>query len=544
MAGTVLYRKWRPTRFADIVGQDPIVRTLRNAIVQDKIAHAYLFSGPRGTGKTSTGRILAKAINVPHGDDGEPIGDSDEARSFDEGRALDLVEIDAASNRGIDNIRDLRDRANYVPNASRFKVYLIDEVHQLTDAAADALLKTLEEPPPHVVFILATTDPESLKATVLSRCQRFDFRRVSVADISARLRVIAEAEGVAIPDEALTLIAREATGSLRDAINLLDQVWAAYGDAVSLENTVAALGLSVDKRALQLARAALTKNLQEGLGLIAAVQEDAVDLARFTRQVVEHLRHALLQQSGAVEGLALSEPEREALTGLVKDVEPEATVAALRGFASADMRSDPFASLPLELALAQLVYAPAPPVAAAPATEARNGDGRRSGSGQRGRSGAPGSRRPSGPRRPPPARRESAPVAAPANATQGSDSAPVQSKPAKPRRELTPEEQLLEQIQAELKSQGERKLAAYLKGSCTVTLDGDEATFTFYSTYVNIHKSKVEEQLDALATAISKVRDRPTTVRCSEAEKASDAKSPLIAEAERLGAKVVGRRES
>jgi DNA polymerase-3 subunit gamma/tau len=217
MPGTVLYRKWRPTRFADIVGQEPIIRTLRNAIVQDKIAHAYLFSGPRGTGKTSTGRILAKAINVPHDTDGEPIGDSDEARSFDEGRALDLVEIDAASNRGIDNIRDLRDRANYVPNASRFKVYLIDEVHQLTDAAADALLKTLEEPPPHVVFILATTDPESLKATVLSRCQRFDFRRVSVADIGARLRVIAEAEGISIPDEALTLIAREATGSLRQS---------------------------------------------------------------------------------------------------------------------------------------------------------------------------------------------------------------------------------------------------------------------------------------------------------------------------------------
>ena len=177
MAGTVLYRTWRPRRFAEIVGQKPIVRTLKNAVAQEKVAHAYLFCGPRGTGKTSTGRILAKAINTAHDDEGESLPDDEEARAFDEGRALDLVEIDAASNRGIDNIRELRERANYVPTSSRYKVYLIDEVHQLTDAAVDALLKTLEEPPPHVVFILATTEPEALKPTIISRCQRFDFRR-------------------------------------------------------------------------------------------------------------------------------------------------------------------------------------------------------------------------------------------------------------------------------------------------------------------------------------------------------------------------------
>jgi DNA polymerase-3 subunit gamma/tau len=357
------------------------------------------------------------------------------------------------------------------------------------------------------------------------------------------LRVIAEAEGIAIPDEALTLIAREATGSLRDAINLLDQAWATYGDDVTLENTVNALGLSVDKRAAQLARAALTKDLQEGLGIIAAVQEDAVDLARFTRQVVQHLRHALLQQADAIEGAALSEPEREALAGLVKGVEPDATVAALRAFASADMRSDPFTSLPLELALAQLVYAPPAAIAAAPAPEQGVGNARRGGSGQRGRGAPSGSRRPSGQRRPPPARSEAATGATSSSTSQAPASASIPAKAAAPPRELSSEEQMLDRIQAELRSRGEHKLAAYLKGSCVLTIDGDAITLAFFPFAVDFHKSKVEEQLEVVTAAVSKVRERGSTVRCSAADEASDAKSALVAEAERLGAKVVGRRE-
>ncbi|HJN93495.1 MAG TPA: DNA polymerase III subunit gamma/tau, partial [Dehalococcoidia bacterium] len=329
MAGTVLYRKWRPQHFADIVGQDPIVRTLKNTVAQDKIAHAYLFAGPRGTGKTTAGRILAKAINAGTTDDGELV---DDAAAQDFESSLDLIEIDAASNRGIDDIRDLRDRAQYAPSASRYKVYLIDEVHQLTGPAADALLKTLEEPPPHVIFILATTDPEQLKSTVRSRCQRFDFRRISVEALVGRLRYIADNENIEIPDEALNIIAREATGSARDAVNLLDQAWATYGDEISLDNTVEALGLTIDKRALDVARAALTKDLPAGLSSLAAVQDDAVDLNRFKRQVVLHLRHALLVQTGAAEGLGLSQPEREALDELVKGAEIGVTVAALKAF--------------------------------------------------------------------------------------------------------------------------------------------------------------------------------------------------------------------
>lgn len=353
MSGAVLYRKWRPADFDQVVGQEPVVRTLRNAVAQDKIAHAYLFCGPRGTGKTTTARILARAINGQTGPNGVAL------LSDGDGLGFDLIEIDAASNRGIDDIRELRERANYQPGSARFKVYLIDEVHQLTGAAADALLKTLEEPPPHVVFILATTDPEALKPTILSRCQRFDFRRVSVDAMVGRLRAIADSEGIAIPDEALRLIAREATGSLRDAVNLLDQVWTTCGDEISVEAAQEALGLSPDARALELASAALKRDLKAGLAVLGAVQSEAVDFQRFKRQVVTHLRHVLLVLTGAAETLALSDPEEEQLRSVCQGVEPSAAVAALRAFSDADVRTDPYQPLPLELALANIVYGPA-----------------------------------------------------------------------------------------------------------------------------------------------------------------------------------------
>ena len=536
MAGTVLYRTWRPRRFAEIVGQEPIVRTLKNAVAQEKVAHAYLFCGPRGTGKTSTGRILAKAINTAHDDEGESLPDDEEARAFDEGRALDLVEIDAASNRGIDNIRELRERANYVPTSSRYKVYLIDEVHQLTDAAVDALLKTLEEPPPHVVFILATTEPEALKPTIISRCQRFDFRRVSVADIAARLRQIADAEGITIPDAALDLIAREATGSVRDAINLLDQVWATYGDTVSLEETVAALGLSVDARALQLAQAALRKDLREGLVLLAAVREEAGDLARFQRQVVQHLRHALLVQTGAEAGLALSEPEREALQRLVEGVETGTIVAALKAFATADLRSDPYASLPLELALAQIVYQPSEPVvepAPAATLGGRAAKPERSPPRQRGRKRGPRQApAPGGPR----------PAAAPAP-PESDRPPPRDTRPPPPPRERTPEEQLLEDIREALRRGKEIHLRAALTSSCRIVeSQKEEVVIGFFPRFEAIHKSKVEEGSAVVAAAASDVLGRPVTIRCTVLEDPAPQGSALVAEAERLGARVIDRR--
>ena len=553
MAGAVLYRKWRPRRFGDIVGQDAIVRTLRNAVSQDKIAHAYLFAGPRGTGKTSTGRILAKAVNAERMQDGEPVLDDATARDFDEGRALDLVEIDAASNRGIDNIRDLRERANYVPTSSTYKVYLIDEVHQLTDAAADALLKTLEEPPPHVIFILATTEPEALKATVLSRCQRFDFRRVSVEAMLARLRTIAEAEGIAIPDDALTLIAREATGSVRDAINLLDQVWATHGDTVTVEQTAAALGLSTDHRAMELAGAAMHKDLAAGLALLAAVQDDAVDLGRFNRQVVTHLRAAMLLQAGASERLALSEPEQEALSQLIKDVDAGVTVSALKAFSAADVRTDPYSSLPLELALAQIVLEPeppaalpaAPPAAAAPSSPARagaaGGRGSRDGGRRERQSGPARSQAGAQPRSQPPrpqSTQQPARQPAPRQDQPAPSTASAPERKPPPRRELTPEEQTLQAIRQGLKSRGDLHLSAYLHGSCKiVALDQDRLTLGFFPTYQSIHQGKVNEQREAVAAVASEVLGRTVTVDVTDVEDEVKSASPLVAEAERLGAR-------
>jgi len=227
MASQVFYRKWRPQTLAEVVGQEPVTQTLLNALSSGRVSHAYLFCGPRGTGKTSTGRILAKAVNCLTNGKGEPCNTCCMCEAITGNRALDVIEIDAASNRGIDDIRDLREKVNYAPNQAHYKVYIIDEVHMLTKEASNALLKTLEEPPPHVIFILATP-------TILSRCQRFDFRRISQADVVAKLSRICGAEGIRIELKGLQLIAKATTGSLRDAENMLEQLTAYYGSEIEL----------------------------------------------------------------------------------------------------------------------------------------------------------------------------------------------------------------------------------------------------------------------------------------------------------------------
>lgn len=514
MSGTVLYRKWRPTDFDQVVGQETVVRTLENAVAQDKISHAYLFCGPRGTGKTTTARILARAIN------GRTASTATAALGEIDDLGFDLVEIDAASNRGIDDIRELRERANYRPGSARYKVYLIDEVHQLTGAAADALLKTLEEPPPHVVFILATTDPEALKPTILSRCQRFDFRRVGVDDMVARLRAISESEGIEIPDDALRLISREATGSLRDGVNLLDQVWVMCGSSVTLEAAQEALGLSPDARAMDLASAALRAKLPEGLAVLAAVQEDAIDFGRFKRQVVTHLRHALLNLTGAAGTLSLSAPEVERLQEVCEGLEAPAAVTALKAFSEADVRRDPYQPLPLELALASIVYGP-PTVqaASAPARQQRpqrqqRSDGqRRQGQRREQQSTRNLPRVQSQPQREVAEQRQRPQQSTPPRQPTQPGSEP--QEPAAPASAGAASGDVLDQIRTALRRRNQGLIATMLNGSCRVTAQSEDSlTLGFLPSYQQVHMQKVVEASEAVSAAASEVLKRPVVVKC------------------------------
>jgi len=290
----VLYLKWRPGNWSEVIGQDHIITTLKNAIRQDRVSHAQLFSGPRGTGKTSTARILAKAVNCLSEDlANRPCNECAHCLSVARGEFLDLIEIDAASNTSVDDVRDLREKINFSPNQGRYKVYIIDEVHMLSKPAFNALLKTLEEPPPHAMFILATTEVHKIPITVISRCQRHDFRRISVPEIVGHLQSMADSEAIDVDQEVLGLIARQATGSLRDAISILDQLSSAE-QKITPDLAHQVLGTSPDQAVLNFVDAILEADAAGGLNTLHESAERGNDPAQFTRQIIAYFRNVLL----------------------------------------------------------------------------------------------------------------------------------------------------------------------------------------------------------------------------------------------------------
>jgi DNA polymerase III subunit gamma/tau len=323
------YRKWRPLGWESLIGQDHIVQTLKNAIIQDRIAHAYLFSGPRGTGKTSTARIIAKAVNCLADDKKDkPCNACEHCQAINAGRFLDLIEIDAASNTSVDDVRSLREKINYSPSQGEYKVYIIDEVHMLSNAAFNALLKTLEEPPQHAIFVLATTEVHKIPATVLSRCQRHEFRRIPLKTIQTQLAEIAEKEKITIEPSALTEIARQATGSMRDAVSLLDQL-ASTGDDVTLQFTKEVLGTAGNEFITHLIEAIVERNAGNAISIVNHTLDSGSDPRQFGRQVVNYLRNLLLVKMNNTESLETTQEEIDQLTMLSQKISLEMVLAAI-----------------------------------------------------------------------------------------------------------------------------------------------------------------------------------------------------------------------
>jgi len=353
-----LYRKYRPQTFEDVVGQEAVVRTLSNAIGTDAVRQAYLFAGPRGTGKTSMARILAKCLNCAEGPTTTPDGTCHACRAIAAGTSLDVIEMDAASQRGIDDIREIRDRVVLQPVEGRYKVYILDEAHQLTDAAWNALLKLIEEPPPHLVFVFCTTDLSKVLPTVRSRCQTFVFQRPRLQDLVKVLRQIADAEGIDAPDQALALVARSGRGAYRDAVSTLDQLGSATGNKVTVQSVLELLGTVEEEALFRLCDLVIDRDTAGALTYLEELAERGHDLGRLVLDLIEHLRQIMLAQhlGDVPEAAATSEEARERLKAQASQLE-EATVLRLidlLAVAVDDMRQGGDPRLPLELALVKV----------------------------------------------------------------------------------------------------------------------------------------------------------------------------------------------
>ncbi|MDA1329617.1 MAG: DNA polymerase III subunit gamma/tau [Chloroflexi bacterium] len=525
-----LYRKWRPSTWSDVIGQAHVIETLRNAVSAERVGHAYLFSGPRGTGKTSVARLLAKALNCTHADPVQRPDDTCEnCLAVQNGSFLDLIEIDAASNTSVEDVRELRDKINFSPNLGRYKVYIIDEVHMLSTAAFNALLKTLEEPPPHAIFILATTEVHKIPATVLSRCQRHEFRRIPVAEISAHLKEMAKAEKIAVEDQALELIARQATGSMRDAQSLLDQL-SSLGESITLNWAQEVLGAATSQSVLELLDAIIAREPAVGLATIHRALDSGSDPRQFARQTVDYLRGVLMHRMGADLGPELGVEEtqhmqRHAASFSVHDL---LRVIRLFNHAASDAKAAWQPSLPLEMAFVEALESDEAQAASQspPKTTPAN---------------VP-------PANAPPAQKP--PGQKPQSPQSSSQSAAPKQPPAKPPAQQSStslDNAQWERIKEEIRQQNPTLHA--LLNSCRLREVRGQQLYLGFASELLKEKMEKQENLDLFSNALEKVLGDRMAVSCFVSSTKGDQlpagvdSSSMVAAALRLGAEIVDQND-